>query len=201
MYHTLHLVLRRKIKRELISRSSWTRSSDFSPSADSFAVSCFFRSSLSSRSVRPLFRTRARAMSHTRGFASRTYTSYVQRALYPINRRAQRADSRTTLPRWRFPSTKGNGNDNDDDDGERRTFFAKSAPLTVQGQPAGSLRAALLLVGYSQGLGGGSYSFLLSFRARAFFIPLTFLNALLILSWVARPPRGGGSPTNAFIAN
>lgn len=87
-------------------------------------------------------------------------------------------------------------------------FFAKSAPLTVQGQPAGSLRAALLPVGYSQGLGGGSYSFLLSFRARAFFIPLTFLNALLIPHGrvytcvslpVYREPRRG-SPTSTFIA-
>lgn len=56
-----------------------------------------------------------------------------------------------------------------------------------------ALRAALLPVGYSQGLGGGSYSFLLSFRARAFFIPLTFLNALLI-------PLGRVSPANAAAA-
>lgn len=33
----------------------------------------------------------------------------------------------------------------------------------------GWLCAALLPVGYSQGLGGGSYSFLLSFRARLFY--------------------------------
>lgn len=61
--------------------------------------------------------------------------------------------------------------------------------MAAQGQPAGS---ALLPVEYSQGLRGGSYSFLLSFRARArtFFIPLTFLNALLIpLVKSTTPPR------------
>lgn len=51
-----------------------------------------------------------------------------------------------------------------------------------------TLLPALLPVVYSQGLGGDSYSFLLSFRARAFFIPLTFLSALLI------PRRGRVSP-------
>jgi len=55
-----------------------------------------------------------------------------------------------------------------------------------------ALRAALLPVGYSQGLGGGSYSFLLSFRARAFFIPLTFLNALLIPLGRVSPERTPG---------
>lgn len=61
-----------------------------------------------------------------------------------------------------------------------RTFFQRGLLRWLSRVNRLAPRAALLPVGYSQGLGGGSYSFLLSFRARAFFIPLTFLSALLI---------------------
>lgn len=63
---------------------------------------------------------------------------------------------------------------------EKCFFSQRGLPRWLSRVNRLALRAALLPVGYSQGLGGGSYSFLLSFRARAFFIPLTFLNALLI---------------------
>ena len=62
----------------------------------------------------------------------------------------------------------------------RRTFFQRGLLRWLARVNRLAPSAALLPVGYSQGLGGGSYSFLLSFRARAFFIPLTFLSALLI---------------------
>lgn len=100
---------------------------------------------------------------------------------------ARRSGTRTTWRRQR--------------EGEETFFLRGLAPLALGPGSTGwaPARAALLPARWvhSQGLGGGSYSFLLSFRARTFFffyIPrararaLTFLNALLIPSGSLRAP-------------
>jgi len=167
-----------------------SREEDPPPSRMSlYAISRFSRSSSSSRFVSLLFCSRPLARCHTRGFVSharkcaRTLCTIRFLDLDHLN------STRGDLP-WREirqPGTERSlttsatmiKGDDDDDDGE--LFFLQRGLLRwLPRVNRLALRAALLPVGYSQGLGGGSYSFLLSFRAHAFFIPLTFLNALLI---------------------